>query len=339
MQQAYLYRSISDYIYMDITMNKLQLKPRDLKIISLIASTQSISQAAVILGMAQANASKYLADFENKIGLKVFDRTTRSLALTPFGKSLLPHIDATLDNAKQLVNFIADYKQEKHGQVAIHAPVSIISWLSKSVIHLLDDIGDISLKLKTDNLDREAFYEGANLPDDCDILITYAWPKDESLVATRLTQYSVTAFASKDYLDRHPISSPEELEDHSCILIDSMMIDDSNIWKFQQPGSQEIKDYKVSGKYICDNTQTALELARNGLGIVFASEESLQTDIQNGTLIPCFPHQAEWWMDLVAIYRKREYQPWRVQFVLDEILKIIRHQIEQAAQHQPAPPY
>ncbi|HGZ0421850.1 TPA: LysR family transcriptional regulator, partial [Escherichia coli] len=60
-------------------MTKLQLKYRELKIISVIAASENISHAATVLGIAQANASKYLADFESKVGLKVFDRTTRQL--------------------------------------------------------------------------------------------------------------------------------------------------------------------------------------------------------------------------------------------------------------------
>lgn len=51
-------------------MNKLQLKHRELKIISVIAASENISHAATILGIAQANVSKYLADFESKVGLK-----------------------------------------------------------------------------------------------------------------------------------------------------------------------------------------------------------------------------------------------------------------------------
>ncbi len=65
-------------------MTKLQLKYRELKIISVIAASENISHAATVLGIAQANVSKYLADFESKVGLKVFDRTTRQLMLTPF---------------------------------------------------------------------------------------------------------------------------------------------------------------------------------------------------------------------------------------------------------------
>jgi DNA-binding transcriptional LysR family regulator len=102
-------------------MSKLQIKPRELKIVSVIAATHSIGGAAALLGMAQANVSKYLSDFETRVGLKVFERTTRHLALTQFGESLLPYINSTLEQNEQLINFIADYKHEKRGKVTIRS--------------------------------------------------------------------------------------------------------------------------------------------------------------------------------------------------------------------------
>ena len=313
-------------------MNKLQLKHREMKIISVIAASENMSHAATVLGIAQANVSKYLADFESKVGLKVFDRSTRQLTLTPFGTALLPYINDMLARNEQLNNFIADYKHEKHGRVTVYAPTGIIAYLSKEVIAKIKDMGDITLSLKTCNLEPKAFYEGVEFPDDCDILMTYAHPKDESLVASFITKYAVTAFASRQYLEQHPITRPDELEKHSCILIDSMMIDDANVWRFNAAGSTTMQDYRVTGNYVCDNTQSALELARHHLGIVFAPSENVKSDLQAGTLIPCFPEQHEWWLDLVAIFRKREYQPWRVQYILDQMLQEIRQQLAQANQ-------
>jgi DNA-binding transcriptional LysR family regulator len=160
--------------------------------------------------------------------------------------------------------------------VTIYAPTGIVTYLARHVIHKIEEIGDIRISLKTYNLDSNEFSEGVSFPDDCDILITYAQPKDENLVASVLTKYSVTAFATKEYLNNHPISGPDDLINHSCILIDSMLVDDANIWRFRAHGSEFVHDYKVTGNYICDNTQTALELARNNLGIVFAPKESLK---------------------------------------------------------------
>lgn len=311
-------------------MNNLQIKPRELKILSVIAATGSIGDAAALLGMAQANVSKYLADFETRVGLKVFERTTRQLALTQFGEVLLPFINASLDKNNQLINFIADYKHEKSGRVTIYAPTGINTYLARHVIHLLEEIGDIRICLKTYNPNRNELSEGVTFPDDCDILITYAQPKDESLVAYQLTKYSVTAFATPEYIKKQPINGPDDLIKHSCILLDSILVDDANIWRFRVHGSDEVRDYKVTGNYICDNTQTALELARNHLGIVFAPKESLKSEIEQGILMPCFSHQEEWWLDLTAIFRKREYQPWRVQYILDGVLNSLRERIKQA---------
>ena len=124
-------------------MNKLQLKHRELKIISVIAASENISHAATVLGIAQANVSKYLAEFESKVGLKVFDRTTRHLTLTPFGTALLPYINDMLDRNDQLNNFIADYKHENVGQGNVYAPTGIIAYLSQHVIAKIQNIGGI----------------------------------------------------------------------------------------------------------------------------------------------------------------------------------------------------
>ncbi|MGA4650051.1 LysR family transcriptional regulator [Citrobacter portucalensis] len=313
-------------------MNKLQLKDRELKIIPVIAASDSISHAATILGIAQANVSKYLADFESRVGLKVFDRTSRQLILTPFGKALLPYINNMLDRNNQLNNFITDYKHEKRGRVTVYAPTDIMAYLSQHVIAKIQDIGDISLSLKTTNLTRKAFFEGVEFPEDCDILISNAYPEDESLVASFITRYAVTAFASNQYLAKHPISAPEELEHHSCILIESMMIDDANIWCFTSASGKETHNYRVTGNYVCDSTQSSLALARNHLGIVFAPGVSVQKDSSPSGLTPCFPEHYEWWLDLVIIFRKREFQPWRVQYILDGMITEIRQQLAKARQ-------
>lgn len=94
-------------------MKKLQIKSQEIKIISVIAASENISHAATILGMAQANVSKYLADVESKIGLKIFERSSRKLSLTRFGESLLPYVNDLLEKEHQLNNFIDDYKHEK----------------------------------------------------------------------------------------------------------------------------------------------------------------------------------------------------------------------------------
>lgn len=310
-------------------MGNIRFKLNELKIVSVVASCGSLSQAAVILGVAQANISKSISDFEARIGLKIFERSTRRISLTPFGESLLVKVDGYLAQTHELESFITDYKREKIGKVTIFAPTGIVNFMSQKVFPALSDTGDITLALRTYNLERNEFYDGFSFPPDADIMLTYAMPKDESLVATTLTSFSVTGFASPDYLQQNPISSPEELANHSCILMQSMLINDTNIWKFSQQADRAEKDYSVTGKYICDNTNTAIELARHGLGIVFAPRQSVKKDLDAGILIPCFENNIQWQLELIVIFKKREYQPYRVQYILDQMLEIISDYIKE----------
>ena len=92
-------------------------------------------------------------------------------------------------------------------------------------------------------------------------------------MASVLTQYSVTAFATVEYLNKHPLTGPEDLINHSCILIDSMLVDEANIWRFRVHGSDDVHDYRVTGNYICDNTQTAWSWQEIILGLFCAKRE------------------------------------------------------------------
>jgi DNA-binding transcriptional LysR family regulator len=304
-------------------MRKIRFKLIELKIISIVASCSSLSQASVILGIAQANISKYLSDFEVRTGLKVFERTTRRVTLTAFGEALLPEVDHYLNQTDELDTFITDYKNEKRGKITLYAPTGIVMFLAQKVIPHLQDCGEISIALRTSNLKCNEFYDGLAFPDDADVLLTYARPKDESLVANTISSFVVSAYASPDYLAQHPIDTPEQLVNHTCILMQSMLIDETNIWHFTSGRDGETHQYKVAGNYICDNIHAATELARHGLGIVFVPRQSIRNDLAEGGLVPCFKQDAKWSLDLIAIYKKREYQPYRVKYVLDQILDIV----------------
>lgn len=312
-------------------MSQIRFKMNELKVFSVVASSGSLSQASIILGIAQANISKYISDFEGRVGLKVFERTTRRISLTPFGEHLLPKVNQYLSQTDDLESFITDYKKEKRGKVTLYAPTGIVIFLSQHVIPKLSDSGEIRIELRTLNLGRNEFYDGVTFPDDADILLTYARPKDESLVACSLASFAFSAYASPEYLAQHPIESPEQLANHSCILMQSMLIDDNNIWNFCQHGRDERKEYKVTGKYICDNIYAATELARHGMGIVFASRQSIKADLEAGRLMPCFSQNEDWMLELVVIFKKRDYLPYRVQHVLDQMVEIINHYFQPQA--------
>ncbi|WP_340138693.1 LysR family transcriptional regulator [Enterobacter cloacae] len=305
----------------------MKIKTIEMEVLLAIAKTKNLSYAATLLEMQQANVSKYLANFESRIGLKVFDRSSRELHFTDFGSALIPYIENNINNIRNTTDFISDYKCKKSGVVTIYAPMGIMNFLSKEIIHAIKETEEIIIALKIYNPTNEAFFNGMEFPEDCDILLTYTEPKDDSLVALKVASLSVQAYASPSYLEANPIFFPQDLHQHSCILIHSVLTGVSNIWHFSKDKS--IMEYKVSGKYICDNSLTAIELAKQGLGIFLTSPYIISQELKDGSLRPCFGRRdIVTNLDLKVIFKKRDYQPFRVQYVLDQIIAEIKNYVK-----------
>lgn len=305
----------------------VKIKTIEMEVLLAIAKTKNLSYAATLLEMQQANVSKYLANFESRIGLKVFDRSSRELHFTDFGSALIPYIENNINNIRNTIDFISDYKCKKSGVVTIYAPMGIMNFLSKEIIHSIKETEEIIIALKIYNPTNEAFFNGMEFPEDCDILLTYTEPKDDSLVALKVASLSVQAYASPSYLEANPIFSPQDLHQHSCILIHSVLTGVSNIWHFSKDKS--IMEYKVSGNYICDNSLTAIELAKQGLGIFLTSPYIISQELKDGSLRPCFGRRnIVTNLDLKVMFKKRDYQPFRVQYVLDQIIAEIKNYVK-----------
>lgn len=307
--------------------HRVKIKTIEMEVLLAIAKTKNLSYAATLLEMQQANVSKYLANFESRIGLKVFDRSSREIHFTDFGSALIPYIENNINNIRNTTDFISDYKCKKSGVVTIYAPMGIMNFLSKEIIHTVKETEEIIIALKIYNPTNEAFFYGMEFPEDCDILLTYTEPKDDSLVALKIASLSVQAYASPSYLEANPIFSPQDLHQHSCILIHSVLTGVSNIWHFSN--NKSIMEYKVSGNYICDNSLTAIELAKQGLGIFLTSPYIISQELKDGTLRPCFGRRnIVTNLDLKVIFKQRNYQPFRVQYVLDQIISEIKNYVK-----------
>ena len=302
----------------------MRLNFKEMDIISAVAETQNISKAAAGLSMQQANISKYISDMESRLGLKIFERTSRAVILTEFGRALIPFIRKQIENQKGLYDFISDYKANKNGTVTIYAPTAILCYISTKVIPFLTEMDDICISLKTHNPVNNEYNIGMFFPDDCDIMLSYANPRDVNLISLTLTRGSLHAYASPSYLENHPINSPDELEQHSCILYNSAIINNSNVWTFRSQNEGE-KQYRVTGRFICDNALTAIALAVNGKGIVLSPSYVANDRIASGELMYCFKEENHMRYEFVAIYKKREFQPLRVLCVLEQMTMLIRN--------------
>jgi DNA-binding transcriptional LysR family regulator len=83
-------------------------------------------------------------------------------------------------------------------------------------------------------------------------------------------------------------------------------------------------NFVVTGNYICDQIQPAIELAKNGLGILYAPFYSIIDELNSGALLPCISGSFQIDHSHYLVYRKKDHQPHRVKIIIDAIIEYLR---------------
>jgi DNA-binding transcriptional LysR family regulator len=295
----------------------------ELRIVRTIAETASVSKAAQLLDMPQSNVSRTLTALERRLGLEIFLRSPRTLSLTEFGEQFLRRAAQLLDEHNDLLDMSGTYKQSLNGMVTLGAPIGIHSFLTRYVLPpLLHESPELIVDLVTRNPDEREKKYGAVFDSDCDLLISFFQPQNESLIARPLTRFRVGLFASPDYIARSPLTELAELTQHRCITL-RVLGGSRNTWSCYNLQGQ-LEQVEVNGTSICDNILPAVELAKQGLGIVHAPYYSVASALESGSLLPCIERERCIDMQAYLIYRQRGVLPHRVQVLMDSIMETIK---------------
>lgn len=308
------------------------LKINDLKSIACIANVGNISTAATKLGTSQANLSRLLSSIEAQIGLKIFDRSTRHVSLSDFGEALLPRILQALQANDDICHFIDSYKEKPIGQVTVAAPSGALSFISRHVIPAIStQQKDISVSLISYTL--QPYSTNLVMHPEWDIMLSVSMPSDEDLIARQIGTFSMGFYAAPEFIKHNPIKNVSDLaSNNSCILLKSLGMS-HNTWSYKDIVTGELKSINVNGRYLCDQASYAVELARQGLGVVYAPLFLVMDDIKSGSLAPYISHESDVTYNAYLLYRNRKYQPHRVSVIIDAIVARL-HEIEAQKEHK-----
>lgn len=300
------------------------LKTNDIIAISCIAEEGGIGAAALKLGCSQANLSRLLSDFEKKIGLKIFHRTTRSLQTTEFGELLLHRINLLLNSHDDAINLIDTYKNEPSGHITIAAPSGITLLFARHIIPLISiAYPEISISLITQQPQQKINALSSEMELCWDILFSLHTPKDEGLVARPVANFSMGFFASSSYLQNNKFEHPQEFTEHPCILLQTFG-HSFNLWTYRDARDGKIKNLNVAGRYVCDHIQPAAELAKKGFGILYSPYFMVADELNAGELHSCVSQKYSSSLSAYLIYRKVSYQPYRVRVIVDVIIEYFK---------------
>lgn len=233
-----------------------------LKTFATIASLGSFSRASDKLGIARGIASKRVASLEAELGVKLINRTTRTMSLTEAGRKL--HV-----MAETLFGLMESTEVELHaatatprGVLRVNAPMSFgIRHLGRIIDGFLEKHPEVEIEASLDDRVVNIVEEGF------DVAIRIRKLEDSSLTARYLAPARMVLCAAPTYLDeRGRPASPAELERHDCLVYDYLAR--QGVWSFTREG--ETIDVRPTGRLRGNNGDLLMQGAIDGLGIVLA---------------------------------------------------------------------
>ena len=275
-----------------------------------VAKAGSFAGGATELGISRAMATKHIMQLESSLGVRLFNRTTRSLSLTDVGASYLERCHHVLLDIEEMETAVTHLQTEPRGILKISAPPVIgAGHVTRAVAEFLKRYPELKVDMILQSTHGDLIDEGI------DIAICLGDLDDTSMVARKLASSPMVVCASPDYLAKHGVpNTPEELHNHSCLI--NWASAPRNKWRFKDENGVE-SIIKVSGKMQSNVADANRVAAVNGLGLVMLAHYVVGRDIQKGKLIPVLENYTAPLLDIHAVYPHRKYLSAKVRRFLD----------------------
>lgn len=230
-----------------------------------VADEGSLSAAARALGQTQPTISRQIAALETSLNATLFERTGRSVALTPFGAELLDHVRAMARGADRIALSAQGQSQAVDGQVRITAS-ELMSALALPPI--LKDIGAQSPSLAIDVVADNGVKDLTRR--EADIAIRHARPDQPNLFAKRLRDERLRFLASSGYLEKAGHPTTQNLSLHQIVSF----AEPERMLGYLAPFGMNLT--RANFRFTSTSQFVALQMARDGMGVAILPERTIE---------------------------------------------------------------
>lgn len=252
----------------------------DLTAFVVVAQERSFTRAAAKLGITQSALSQIVRRLEERLGLRLLARTTRSVAPTEAGERLVRTLAPMLDDLDRSLAELGELREKPAGTIRIttveHAAKTVIGPV---VAKLVTDYPDITVEVVVDysltDVVADRFDAGVRLGEQV----------AQDMIALRIgPDIPMAIVAAPDYLARHPApQEPQHLLDHRAINLRLPTSETLNTWRLMRAG-REIR-VRVEGPLIFNTIELILDAALRGAGLAYLPLDQVEDHIQAGRLV------------------------------------------------------
>lgn len=241
-----------------------------------VVQSGSFSKAADALGMSKSSVSKKVTFLEDRLGVRLLNRTTRKLSLTEVGQVFFERCERIMSEAEEAELAITRLQDEPRGHLKISAPVSFgIKHLGKPLATFMSKHEDLSVEVSL----NDRFVD--IVEDGFDMAIRIGRLPDSSLIAKKIGVCRLLVVAAPSYLEKYgrPMH-PHDLEDHKCLSY--TLSRRAGHWPFIEDG--KALSVKVDGEIKVNNGDLARDMTIAGAGIAYSPSFIIGPDVRKGSV-------------------------------------------------------
>jgi DNA-binding transcriptional LysR family regulator len=289
----------------------------DLNLFALVARHRNLAAAARELGVTPPAVSKRLAQLEKRLGVRLMNRTTRRLSLTPEGELYLANGSRILDELQELEQLVTRSRAEPAGLLRVNASFGFgRARIAPAISDFVARFPMMKIQLHLTDRPMSLQEEGFDLG------IRFGEVPDARVNARLLMKNRRIVCASPEYVKRHgtPLL-PHDLTRHACIVLRE---NESayGTWHFSR--GKRVETVKVDGPLASNDGSAVLHWALEGRGVVVRSEWEIGEYLERGALVPLLVDWALPGADIHAIYLERNQLSVKLRTFVDFLGEYLR---------------
>ena len=276
-----------------------------------IAERASFAKAAAHLGVSRSSLSETMRTLEGKLGVRLLNRTTRSVAPTEAGERLLGKLRPVLESFDEVVDSVNVFRDKPAGHLRLTVPrPAARTVIAPMLSRFLRDYPEVTLEIAVDSTLTDI------VRDRFDAGIRPGHRVEQDMIALRVGEDArPTLVASRAYLARHGAPKvPGDLQAHNCTRI-RFASGAIHRWVFERRGKSLEVD--VTGSLITGDGELAVEAAIDGLAIARVPLHAVEGHIAAGRLVPLLEDWQPRSVGFFLYYPSRRQMPAALQVFIE----------------------
>lgn len=275
------------------------------------AELGSFAAAARALDISSAAVGQNIKRLEDAHGIKLFNRTTRKMSLTPDGALLFQRAREPLRELDELDRLFDESRGVVSGQLRVTSPKRLAR---KRIIPLIAEFRNLYPAIEIDLDASDAVRDFVE--DPVDVAFRLGEPTESTMIARHLSDLPVFFLGAPDYFDTHGRPShPQDLEAHRCIRYRSPT--DQSLWPWTVSIEGNLQRLDPGGELVFNDPEVICAAGIAGLGLIHMDGQYVQEHIEAGELEPVMPEFVPNVRSLYMCYSSRDNLPLRVRTFID----------------------